>query len=81
MKTYWKKFKAFWKELGNLLTNIACPFLSVGVAILEIFGAPSSWIKNVKKAEYWCWQACGTKEIIDDIVEVIDENIGENNED
>ena len=54
MKKYWKKFKIFWMELGNLLTNIACPFLSIGAALLEVFGAPISWIKSVKQAEYWC---------------------------
>lgn len=73
MKKYWKKLKAFWFELGNLLTNIACPFLSIAVAILEIANAPVSWIQGVKKAEYWCWNACGTKEKIDNIVEQLDD--------
>lgn len=72
MKTYWKKFKAFWRELGNLLTNVACPLLAIAAAVLEIVGAPTSWIQGVKKAEYWCWNACGTKEKIDNIVEQID---------
>jgi hypothetical protein len=40
MKKYWQKFKIFWKELGNILTNVACPFLSILVAILELFSAP-----------------------------------------
>ena len=73
MKKYWKKLKAFWFELGNLLTNIACPFLSIAAALLEVANAPVSWIQGVKKAEYWCWNACGTKEKIDDIVEKLDD--------
>lgn len=72
MKNYWKKFKTFWKEIGNLLTNVACPFLSIAAAILEIFNAPTHWIQGVKKAEYWCWNACGTKEAIDKIVDAVD---------
>ena len=80
MKTYWKKFKAFWKELGNMITNVACPFLSVAAALLEVFGAPASWIQGVKKAEYWCWNAYGTKEQIDQIVESIDKVVDVLNE-
>lgn len=76
MKTYWKKFKAFWKELGNLVTNVACPLLSIVAAILEIFNAPASWIQGVKKAEHWCWNLYGTKEDIDKIVDGIDNAIG-----
>lgn len=72
MKTYWKKFKTFWREIGNLLTNVACPFLSIASALLELGGAPVSWIQAVKKAEYWCWNACGTKEDIDKIIDTID---------
>lgn len=81
MKTYWKKFKTFWKEIGNLLTNVACPILAMVSAILEIFNAPVSWIQGVKKAEYWCWYACGTKDEIDKIVDAVDEIVeGDNNE-
>lgn len=72
MKTYWKKFKMFWREIGNLLTNVLCPLLATVAAILEIFGAPITWINGIKKAEYWCWNACGTKEKIDAVIEGID---------
>lgn len=75
MKNYWKKFKTFWKEIGNLLTNVACPFLSIAAAILEIFNAPISWIQGVKKAEYWCWNACGTKKVIDEIIVQVDKAV------
>lgn len=77
MKTYWKKFKLFWKELGNIFTNMLCPLLSTIVAILEIFGLPISWINAVKQAEYWCWNACGTKEKIDSIINDADLIINE----
>lgn len=77
MKKYWKKFKTFWFELGNLFTNALCPFLSAIAAILELFNAPTGWTQNVKKAEYWCWNACGTKEKIDNIVEQIDDIVGD----
>lgn len=72
MKTYWKKIKAFWKELGNILTNVACPLLAIVAAILEVFGAPANWIQGVKKAEHWCWNASGTKDKIDEIVDAVD---------
>ena len=42
----------FWRELGNILTNIACPFLAILVAISEIFGLPATFIQSIKKAEY-----------------------------
>ena len=70
---YWEKFKMFWREIGNMFTNILCPLLSAITALLEIFGAPSAWIQGIKKAEHWCWNACGTKEEIDKIVESVDE--------
>lgn len=73
MNKYWKKFKMFWRELGNILTNIACPFLAILVAISEIFGLPANFIQSIKKAEYWCWNACGTKDKIDEIVDAIDQ--------
>lgn len=75
MKKYWEKFKIFWKELGNILTNLACPLLAIVTSLLELFGAPISWINGVKKAEYWCWNACGTKKEIDKIVEGVDKII------
>lgn len=82
MKTYWEKFKLFWRELGNVFTNMLCPLLSAIVAILEIFGLPISWINAVKQAEYWCWNACGTKEDLDKIVDSVDQIIknGESND-
>lgn len=73
MKKYWAKFKIFWKELGNILTNLACPFLSILAAILEIFNMPTSWIQNVKKVEYWCWEAYGTKKELDKIIQRADD--------
>lgn len=69
---YWSKIKLFWKEVGNLLTNVLCPLLGILIAISEVIGLPISWIQSLKKAEYWCWNACGTKEDIDKIVDVID---------
>lgn len=81
MKNYWKKFKIFWKELGNILTNFACPFLAIVASLLEVFGAPISWAQAVKKAEYYCWQACGTKKELDKIVDVVDEIVECDNND
>lgn len=73
MKKIWKKFKLFWKELGNILTNLLCPVLAVIAAGMELCQLPTKWIQGVKKAEYWCWKLCGTKENIDKIVDKIDE--------
>jgi hypothetical protein len=82
MKKYWQKFKIFWLEIGNILTNIACPVLSILAALFEVLGVPVSWIQSIKKAEYWCWQACGTKSKIDNIIDIADEIIeGANNND
>lgn len=35
----------------------------------------------MKKVEYWCWKACGTKEIIDDIIEKVDDHIEQREDD
>lgn len=70
---YWSKIKLFWKEVGNLLTNVLCPLLGILTAIFEVVGAPINWIQSLKKAEYWCWNACGTKEDIDSIIDAADE--------
>lgn len=80
MKNYWKKFKIFWKELGNILTNFACPFLAIVASLLEVFGAPVSWAQAVKKAEYYCWQACGTKKELDKIVDSLDNIVNKEEE-
>ena len=79
MKNFWNKFKLFWKELGNTLTNFLCPLISLLIAIMELCQLPSSWIQSMKKIEYWAWFACGTKEkideMIDEIVEEVDKNV------
>ena len=75
MKNVWKKIKLFFKELGNFLTNLLCPIISVVAAGMELCQFPISWINAVKKAEYWCWKACGTKEVIDKIIDTIDKSI------
>lgn len=67
--TVWEKFKLFWRELGNILLNIACPVLSMIAAICELLQLPASVIDAIKKAEYWCFYAFGTKKVIDKIIE------------
>lgn len=68
MKTVWSKIKLFWKELGNFLTNLLCPIITVIIAIMEALQLPSNVIQVMKKIEYWCFYACATKEKIDKIV-------------
>lgn len=31
----------------------------------------------MKKVEYWCWKACGTKDVIEDMIEKVDKTIEE----
>ena len=80
MKKFWKKFKIFWVEIGNILTNILCPVVAVVAAGMELCQLPTSWIQVVKKIEYWCWYACGTKEKLDKIVDKVDEILEEEGE-
>lgn len=75
LKTAWKKIKCAVKEIFNFLTNLVCPLLSALCILCELFNLPTSWIQGLKKAEYWCWQAAGTKEVIDDFIEQIDDAV------
>lgn len=77
MKTFWKKIKLFFREVGNILTNLLCPVIAVVIAGMELCQFPIAWIKLLKKIEYWCWKACGTQETIEKIIETIDKKITE----
>lgn len=35
MKNIWKKFKLFFREVGNFLTNLLCPIVSIVIAGME----------------------------------------------
>jgi hypothetical protein len=37
-----KKIKLFFKEMGNALTNILCPLVSIVIALMELFQLPTS---------------------------------------
>lgn len=73
LKTAWKKIKCAVKEFFNFLTNLLCPILSAICVVLELLNLPTSWIKTLKKLEYWCWNISGTKEIIDNFIDKVDE--------
>lgn len=75
LKTAWKKIKCAVKEFFNLITNLACPIIAALCILFEIFNLPTSWIKGLKKAEYWCWQVAGTKEVIDNFIDDIEEAV------
>lgn len=75
MKKFWEKFKLFWKELGNILTNLLCPVLSILCALSELLHLPDSVIKALKKAEHWAFYANATKPMIDAIVESADKKL------
>lgn len=75
MSKFWKKVKCAVKEIFNFLTNLLCPVLSLVCALMEVFGLPTKAIQAVKKAEYWCWYAAGTKETIDNFVEKVEDAI------
>lgn len=77
MKKIWSKVKLFVREVGNFLTNLLCPVISAITAGMELCQLPMKWIEFMKKAEYWCWQACGTKDTIDKIIDKVDEVIEE----
>ena len=75
MSKFWKKVKCAVKEIFNFLTNLLCPVLSLVCALMEVFGLPTKAIQAVKKAEYWCWYAAGTKETIDNFVDKVEDAI------
>ena len=68
-----KKLKCFWRELGNILTNVLVPFVAGIAAVMELCQLPTSWIQFIKKVEYWLWEACGTKKKIDEFLEKVEE--------
>lgn len=73
IKTIWKKFKCVSKEALNLFTNLFTPVLSLFCLLAEALQLPSSFIKFLKKVEYWCWNASGTSKYIDDFIEQVDD--------
>lgn len=75
LKTAWKKIKCAVKETFNFLTNLICPVLAALCILAELFNLPTAWIKGLKKAEYWCWQVAGTKDIIEDFVEQVEDAV------
>ena len=75
MSKFWKKVKCAVKEIFNFLTNLLCPILSLVCALMEFFGLPTKAIQAVKKAEYWCWYAAGTKDTIDHFVDKVEDAI------
>jgi hypothetical protein len=72
-----KKIKLFFKEMGNALTNILCPLISIVIALMELFQLPTSWIQTVKKVEHWAWYLSGTKDDIDKILDEVEEIVEE----
>lgn len=72
IKTGWKKFKCAFKEIFNLLTNLITPIISALCLLAELLQLPTALIQNLKKAEYWCWNACGTSKHINQFVEDVD---------
>lgn len=75
MKKFWEKFKLFWKELGNILTDLLCPILSILCALSELLHLPDSVIKALKKAEHWAFYASATKPLIDSIIDSADKKL------
>lgn len=72
-KKAWKKFVVFWKEIGNFFTNLLCPILSLVAACAELLQLPTKAIQGIKKAEHWAWYISGTKDVIDDLVDKVDD--------
>lgn len=67
-----RKLRVFVKELFNLLTDCAVPLLSVLCALASVLQFPAKAILALKKAERWCYFACGTRDEIETIVNIID---------
>jgi hypothetical protein len=66
-----KKLKVFVRELFNILTNCAVPILAALCALFEILQLPASAILALKKAERWCFFACGTRTEVEAIVGIV----------
>lgn len=75
LKRALKKIKCAVREVFNLLTNALCPIISAICVIAEVFQLPAKAIRGIKKAEYWLWKLCGTKEKIDEMIDKIDNTI------
>ena len=72
MKNIWKKLKCAEKEIFNFLTNTLTPIISLLCVLAEILQLPTKVIQTLKNAEYWCWQAGGTKKNIDNFISEVD---------
>ena len=45
------------------------------IFLMEVFQLPTAAIQAVKKAEYWCWKAAGTKDDIDNFLDKVEDAI------
>lgn len=75
IKTVWKKIKCAAKECLNLLTNLITPLISALCLLAEVLQLPTNVIKALKKAEYWCWNACGTADDIENFIDTVDKAV------
>jgi hypothetical protein len=72
VKVILKKLKVFGKEIFNILTDIAVPLLAILCAIAEVCQLPASVLLALKKAERWCFFACGTRDEVESIMGIIE---------
>ena len=77
MKKFWEKFKIFWKELGNVLTNLLCPVMSILCAGAELLQLPTSVIQTLKKIEVWLFFACGTQKSLNALEDITDKALAD----
>lgn len=75
LKTAWKKIKCAVKEVLNLITNLFTPVMSGLCVLAELLQLPTSVISALKRAEYWLWKACGTKDAINDFIDTVDKAV------
>lgn len=80
LKTAWKKIKCAVKEVFNFLTNLVCPVMAALCLVAELLNLPTAWIKVLKTVEYWCWNVAGTKEIIENFVDQVEDAVKQTTE-
>ncbi len=63
-KKAWQQLRLAVREMGNALTNVLVPILSVACAMAEVLQLPTGAVAKLKQAEHKLFFACETMEII-----------------
>ena len=76
-KKVWQGLRLAAREVGNTLTNVLVPVLSVACAMSEALQLPVGVVAKLKQTEHKLFLACGTAHIINDYLDKMEQAISE----